>query len=347
MLTPLKGAPFAPGEDLTSVEMNILNDEITHAVDGINGGTYVLTAGINFSSLAFPVQFGAVLLNNNATVGIGSTVVISGSPTWVGTITWSGGGIVIGQVSITGGVVAISIGGAASTFDLNSGAAFTAAVGSTTTFNNDPTFSTAHVVTFDGTEHINGTAIVGGSGQLIIDTGTQILINGTFNLATTGHVLSGATFWIDNGANLFMSAGSNIDIAGDVEFGAGSSILIDAGILLTLGGVITPTGAGRKRQRINRPDGTTNVTSNAGTADYFHYSAMTAPRNFILTATGAAQGDEVEISILGVGNANQLTVQDDVAATLIGLSNQAGAPISAHFYFDSGAWVLFTYDIFD
>lgn len=184
MLSKLKVSPFGLNDELQSVEMNILNDEIQNALDAINGGTYVAVSPVSWSGDWAFDGAGLVTFNCNSSfnavatfnalgsfvagaeflsnVDVQSSVAFANGSTLTGTagatITWTGDVTFKGNIFFdTGTSLAIFKNGA--TFNTGgsvsvsvpwafaSGAALTLAAGSTA--------SIATTVTMSGAGHIN------------------------------------------------------------------------------------------------------------------------------------------------------------------------------------------------
>lgn len=208
------GGPFGVNDELTSVEMNILNDEIQNALDAINGGSFLTAtqAVMGGGAAATPLKI----------VGTFETGGLVGT----GTFQFSAGGAFTGAHSYfvgsgatlnvqSGGIIVFAIGtgftcGATTTF--TGAAGFTATnlvtgtatwefeAGSTVSFASLPTFSAGLTVSA-GTSTFSGPAtfpggITGGVqfansvacndnltcfDQLTIDLG------GTLRFASSGH----------------------------------------------------------------------------------------------------------------------------------------------------------------
>lgn len=345
MLVVLKASPYGLGDQLTSVQMNILNDEITHALDGVGGGTYVLGANLNLSSTTFGLQLGKLEMNNSSSMNFGSSVTVNGSPTWSGTITWSGGGITVGAITLAKGPPDVLIIGSTAILSIPSGGTLSVAAGATTTFTNNPTFAAGHTVAFLGTVHFDATAEVESGGSLFVDSGAFFHLNGTGDVAGTLSV--GGTLNISSGGAFHLQSGSSADLANGSTTVLAGSFVVSTGGLITIGatssgisllGIMTPSGAGRVRKRTFRPNGTGTPTFTIADADIFHWSALAANQTVTLGATGAGAGDHVEMSILGVGTANILTV--NYAASSVALQLGTGLHYLARFYFDT-QWQLY------
>lgn len=85
-LSKPKSGGWAANELLTSSEMNLLQDELVKAVDGVDGGTYTLTAILVFAG--FDVQFSStarVLTGGSMIFDVGSSLAMSGTMTIAGT----------------------------------------------------------------------------------------------------------------------------------------------------------------------------------------------------------------------------------------------------------------------
>lgn len=349
-LIPLKGAPFAPGEDFTSVELNILNDEIAHAADFVNGGTYTPTAAIIVNSASFGLILSKLDFANSAAIGFGTSVTIAGSPTWTGSPVFSG------LVSV-GAVTIASTGGPGGAGVLTIGATATLSViaGATTTFANNPVFSAGHTVDFNGTVHINATGEVVSGALLSIDSGATLSIvgtatvTGTLGVAGTLLIGSGGVQTVQSGGGLVVASGGTLNVnsgatatfASAVSF-TGPSISIAAALGVTLAGVIQPSGAGHIRKRIVRDTGAvtldSNVTLSISIADYFHITVITANRTWTISTTGASDGDEMWL----VTSTAAFTVSI-ISSSTASISTISGAPTAfpaAHIYFMAGDWHL-------
>lgn len=346
MLIPLKGAPFAPGEDLTSVEMNILNDEITHAVDGIGGGTYALTASLIFSSLSFGLSLGKLDFANNAAIGFGSGVTIGGSPTWTGTITLVGQ-INNGALSFGGGGVFTA--GSGAIVSIASGALFVVAAGATTTFTNNPVFSAGHTVDFNGTVHVNSAAEVVSGALLSIDSGGTLsvvglaTVGGTLEIHGTETIVSGGFITVASGGTFTIGSGATATIASSLTFN-GTTLTIAGGSGVALGGIIQPTGDGHARLRIVDDSVTLDATITIGIAvtggvvagDVFNLNTITGNRTWTLSNFGAQKGDIIHVGLFS-GTANTVDVRS-AAAVQIALLQHGSGLASATIYFNGTDW---------
>jgi hypothetical protein len=351
-LAVLKASPFGVGDQLTSVEMNILNDEIVRAVDGINGGTYVLTAQLNFTSASFGLSLTKLDFANSAAIGFGTSVTIAGSPTWTGSPVFSG------LVSV-GAVTIASTGGPGGAGVLTIGATATLSViaGATTTFANNPVFSAGHTVDFNGTVHINATGEVVSGALLSIDAGATLsvvgtaTVTGTLGVAGTLLIGSGGVQTVQSGGGLVVASGGTLNVnsgatatfASAVSF-TGPSISIANGLGVTLAGIIQPSGAGHVRKRVVTAGLDTTVTFGINDGDVFH-GVITANQNWTVSTVGASRGDILMLSISGSG-AHTASV---VSSTTVSLGTITDTVTNANgmlLYFNGSDWVSFWRIIF-
>ena len=349
MLVVLKASPFGVGDQLTSVEMNILNDEIAHALDGINGGTYALTANLNLSSTTFGLQLGKLTLNTGANLLFNSSNTITGSPAWSGTPSFIGAlsvnGITIASSGGPGGTGTLTIGSGAVIY-LPTGGTLTVDAGATTTFTNNPTFAAGHTVTFAGTVHFDGTAEVTSGHLLAVDAGATLTLNGNGVVGGTGtlafgsgtllNVGSGAIQHIQSGGQLLLDAGSLATVSGPFGFASGATLSVAAGVAFNLAGVMAPTGAGHVRLRV-KDDASldANITLGINDADLFWLASPSGAWTWTLSNTGAARGDVMHFAI--VTGANSVLVRNAVFVAMATLSHGANSS-SVSVYFDGTNW---------
>lgn len=82
-LAKLKASPFGVNDELTSVEINILNDEIQNALDAVNGGTYVavnpVTVGGIWGFTGDVLITGTFKSNTIVEIGAGATLRVDGT----------------------------------------------------------------------------------------------------------------------------------------------------------------------------------------------------------------------------------------------------------------------------
>lgn len=170
------------------------------------------------------------------------------------------------------------------------------------------------------TDYLSGASLTSEAGAIVLLTGTALVPISLGYVLVSNDVLNNGT--LRQNGNATFGAAAIVDIGGN-------------GIIRKS---IACTSAGRIKSRVTFLAGTGNTNDNAVNFDEFIYEGLTGTRTFVLSGTGAEDGDEVTISLVPLGpNANTVHVQDQAFNLLLDLKNGAGLPVWGDFKYSAHA----------
>jgi hypothetical protein len=209
----------------------------------------------------------------------------------------------------------------------------------------------------------NGNLIVAGAGQIDVNSGS---FTASATLVTFGvqsnfynNVSFAAGFTVTCESALVCTAGINVDASsiiltggsldcnvpasfsdsvncsGTTTFTSAGTVTLDCPVGLT--GILTPSGVGRVRRRVT-PTADANGTYGAADGQVFRVPAFAANRTYVLTATGAGEGDWCHFSAYTLNGGFDLTINDDGASPMVVMENTVGGIVFTEFVFTSSAW---------
>lgn len=195
-------------EVLTSTQMTFLQNELLKAIDGVNGGTYTLTAPLSFAGAA--VRFAADL----EVLGTGQINVQSGA-----------------EINVLGGA----------RLDVESGAGLHLDIGAELDIDADTDLNAAAVFTVHGEIAL----ATSGPGELSVASGAIINVNSggrvdlnngsEMNVEGTGHIDIEGSIEVTTGTvNVFSATGVSLQSGGRLNALAGSQVIVSAGALMRI-----------------------------------------------------------------------------------------------------------------